>query len=84
MPLDGPLAAAGAGSSPLDTDPIQARLVGVHGIEVPIYPWPVPAAETPGPPRRLIRVSSALHNGPDDVDRLAAALAAIAARTAVA
>jgi isopenicillin-N epimerase len=84
MPLDGPLAAAGAGSSPLDTDPIQARLVRDHGIEVPIYPWPVPAAEAPGPARRLIRVSSALHNGRDDVDRLAAALAAIAAEPAVA
>jgi isopenicillin-N epimerase len=79
MPIEGPLAAAGAGSSPLDTDPIQARLVRDHGIEVPIYPWPVPAARAPGPPRRLIRISSALHNGPDDVDRLAAALAAIAA-----
>jgi hypothetical protein len=79
MPIEGPLAAAGAGSSPLDTDPIQARLVRDHGIEVPIYPWPVPAARTPGPPRRLIRISSALHNRPDDVDRLAAAPAAIAA-----
>ena len=79
LPTSGPLAAAGAGSSPLDTDPLQGRLVDEDRIEVPIYPWPVPAAESPDPPRRLIRVSSALHNGPDDVERLAAALAGIAA-----
>lgn len=78
LPPSGPLAMRGAGSSPLDTDPLQARLVREHGIEVPIYPWPVPAAESPDPPRRLIRISAALHNGPDDADRLAAALAAIA------
>ena len=79
LPTDGPLAASGAGSSPLDTDPLQARLVAEHYIEVPIYPWPVPSAESASPARRLIRVSSALHNGPDDVDRLVAALAAIQA-----
>ena len=78
MPLGGPLAAGGSGSSPLDTDPIQARLVRDHRIEVPIYAWPVPAARAAGPARRLIRISSALHNGPDDADRLAEALAAIA------
>ena len=77
LPSTGPLAASGAGSSPLDTDPLQQRLLDEHRIEVPIYPWPVPAAESPSPARRLIRVSSALHNGPDDVDRLAAALGAI-------
>jgi isopenicillin-N epimerase len=78
MPTSGPLAVAGTGSSPLDTDPIQQRLVREHRIEVPIYPWPVPSAASPDPPRRLIRASSALHNGPDDVDRLAAALREIA------
>ncbi len=82
LPVEGPLAVTGAGSSPLDTDPVQARLVRDHHIEVPIYPWPVPAAEAPGPPRRLIRISSALHNGPDDADRLAEALSAIAASPA--
>jgi isopenicillin-N epimerase len=82
LPADGPLAAAGSGSSPLDTDPIQARLVRDHRIEVPIYRWPVPAAEASGPLRRLIRISSALHNGPDDVDRLVEALGAIAAAPA--
>ena len=79
LPLQGPLAAAGAGSSPLDTDPLQRRLIDEFGIEVPIVPWPVPAAESAQDRRRIIRISSALHNGPDDVDRLAAALAAIAA-----
>lgn len=79
LPIEGPLAASGAGSSPLDTDPLQARLVLDHQIEVPIYPWPVPAAELPLPSRRLMRVSSALHNGPDDLDRFVAALAAITA-----
>jgi isopenicillin-N epimerase len=74
LPSDGPLASTGAGSSPLDTDPIQRRLLDEHRIEVPIYPWPVPAAESAAPARRLIRVSSAAHNGPDDVDRLAAAV----------
>jgi selenocysteine lyase/cysteine desulfurase len=77
LPATGPLAASGAGSSPLDTDPLQRRLVDEHHIEVPIYPWPVPAAESARTARRLIRVSSALHNGPDDVDRLIAALATI-------
>ncbi len=78
LPVEGPLATTGAGSSPLDTDPLQQRLLDEFRIEVPIYPFPVPAAESPESPRRLIRVSSALHNGPDDVERLAAALAAIA------
>ena len=77
MPPSGPLAVSGSGSSPLDTDPLQQRLLDEHRIEVPIYPWPVPAAESPEPPRRLIRTSSALHNGPDDIERLAAALTAI-------
>jgi isopenicillin-N epimerase len=79
LPAEGPLSAAGGGSSPLDTDLLQQRLVDEHRIEVPITLWPVPAAGSPGPPRRLIRVSSALHNGPDDVDRLVDALAAIQA-----
>jgi hypothetical protein len=78
LPTSGPLAGAGGGSSPLDTDPLQQRLLDEHRIEVPIGVWPVPAAESPDPPRRVIRFSSALHNGPDDVERLAGALAGIA------
>jgi isopenicillin-N epimerase len=77
LPTTGPLAMAGGGSSPLDTDPLQQLLLDRFAIEVPIGPWPVPAAEPPEPTRRLIRISSALHNGPDDVDRLAEALRAI-------
>jgi isopenicillin-N epimerase len=79
LPSTGPLAMAGAGSSPLDTDPLQRLLLDDYAIEVPIYPFPVPAAESPEAPRRLIRVSTALHNGPDDIERLAAALTAISA-----
>ena len=79
LPSSGPLAVPGRGSSPLDTDPLQQRLIDDFGVEVPIVAWPVPAARTGAPVRRLIRVSSALHNGPDDVDRLTAALRAIVA-----
>jgi len=79
LPSTGPLAVAGAGSSPLDTDPLQQVLLDRFRIEVPIGPWPVPAAEPTQPPRRLIRLSSALHNGPDDAERLAQALRTIAA-----
>ncbi|MEA2547259.1 MAG: isopenicillin-N epimerase [Chloroflexota bacterium] len=78
LPKAGPLAMAGAGSSPLDTDPLQQVLLDRFRIEVPIGPWPVPAAESPDPPVRLIRVSSALHNGADDAERLAEALRTIA------
>jgi isopenicillin-N epimerase len=79
LPASGPLAMAGSGSSPLDTDPLQQVLLDRFGIEVPIGPWPVPAAE-PSTTRRLIRVSSALHNGPDDVERLADALGPLLGR----
>jgi len=78
LPSAGPLAGVGGGSSPLDTDPLQRRLLDEDRIEVPIGVWPVPAAESPDPSRRVIRFSSALHNGPDDVERLARALAEIA------
>ena len=44
LPSAGRSAMAGAGSSPLDTDPLQQRLIDSYRIEVPIYPWPVPAA----------------------------------------
>jgi isopenicillin-N epimerase len=74
LPSSGPLAMAGAGSSPLDTDPLQQILLDRFRIEVPIYPWPVPAAESPDAAMRLIRVSSAPHNGGDDAERLADSL----------
>ncbi|MGH7349346.1 MAG: aminotransferase class V-fold PLP-dependent enzyme [Candidatus Rokuibacteriota bacterium] len=48
-------------------EPLQARLFGVHGIEVPIMRWPAP-------PRRLIRISAQLYNRPEQYARLADAL----------
>jgi isopenicillin-N epimerase len=75
MPTDGPLGGVEAGgSSPLDSDPLQLVLYERFGIEVPIGAWPVPAALPETPPIRFIRVSAAIHNDADDVDRLAAAL----------
>ena len=61
----------------LDQARARTRLLDEFRIEVPIVPWPVPSAEPFAGTRRLIRVSAALHNGPDDVDRLAAALTAL-------
>jgi isopenicillin-N epimerase len=80
LPADGPLGGAASAdqSSPLEADPLQTQIYERFAIEVPIGPWPVPAAEPAEPPRRLIRVSMALHNGPDDVDRLVTALRRIA------
>ena len=76
LPSRGPLGGAASPdqSSPLDADPLQTVLFDRFGIEVPIYGWPVPAAESPDPPRRLIRISAALHNDGNDFDRLIAAL----------
>ena len=81
LPEDGPLGgpASADQSSPLEADPLQTAIYERSKIEVPIGPWPVPAAEAEEPPRRLIRVSAALHNDRDDVDRLVEALEAIAA-----
>ena len=75
-PLGGP--ASPDQSSPLDADPLQTLLYDRFAIEVPIYGWPVPAAESPDPPRRLIRISAALHNDREDTDRLLAALRELA------
>jgi isopenicillin-N epimerase len=78
LPSTGPLAMAASGSSPLDTDPLQQMLLERFRIEVPIGPWPVPAAEPPDPLRRLVRISSALHNDTADAERLADAVRTIA------
>jgi isopenicillin-N epimerase len=48
-------------------DPLQGRLFDGWGIEVPIMRWPAP-------PRRLLRISAALYNTPDQYARLADAL----------
>ncbi len=76
MPAGGPLGGAALAdqSSPLDADPLQTLLFDRFGIEVPIVGWPVPAVEAGGPVRRLLRVSTALYNDRDDIDRLVAAL----------
>jgi len=80
LPLDGPLGGIEAsGSSPLDTDPFQLVLYDRFRIEVPIGAWPVPAVESATTPIRFIRVSAALHNDRDDMDRLVAAFAELAA-----
>ena len=81
MPGDGPLGGmtAPGQSSPLEADPLQTLLFDRYGIEVPIGGWPVPAAEPPDPPRRLLRVSTALHNDRDDIERLVTALRELSA-----
>ncbi len=48
-------------------EPLQGRLFGAHGIEVPVMRWPAP-------PRRLIRVSAQLYNRGEQYVRLADAL----------
>jgi isopenicillin-N epimerase len=84
MPDGGPLGGAANAdqSSPLDADPLQTEIYDRFAVEVPIGPFPVPAVEADAPPRRVIRVSIALHNDRDDVDRLVAALRTIAAEPA--
>jgi isopenicillin-N epimerase len=79
LPATGPLGgeASPDQSSPLEADRLQTLLYDRFAIEVPIYGWPVPAAEPPDPPRRLIRVSAALHNDRADMDRLISALGEI-------
>jgi len=81
LPGDGPLGGppAAGQSSPLEADPLQTRIYDQFKVEVPIGPWPVPAAEVPDAPVRLIRLSAALHNGLDDAERLVDALRTIAA-----
>ena len=73
LPADGPLGGppAAGQSSPLEADPLQTAIYDRFAIEVPIGPWPVPAAEFAGSAAaRLIRVSAALHNDRDDFERL--------------
>jgi selenocysteine lyase/cysteine desulfurase len=45
-----------------------------YGIELPIDGWPVPAAESAEPIRRVFRVTTALYNDRDDIARLVEAL----------
>jgi isopenicillin-N epimerase len=53
--------------SALYVDPLQDVLLGRHGIEVPIVPWPAP-------PQRLVRISAQIYNAAAEYDALAAAL----------
>ena len=48
-------------------DPIQGKLFDGYGIEVPIMRWPAA-------PKRLLRISAAVYNTPDQYARLADAL----------
>ncbi len=67
LPLpDGP----GRVARGLTFDPLQDALLERFGIEVPVLSWPAP-------PKRLIRISAQLYNGPADYDRLADALGAL-------
>ena len=51
------------------------RLAADDGIQVPIGPWPVPAAQADGiAPRIIVRISAQRYNEPGDYERLAAAL----------
>ncbi len=53
-------------------DPLQEALLRRHGVEVPVTAWPAA-------PRRLLRISSQVYNGPADYAALAHALAALLA-----
>jgi isopenicillin-N epimerase len=56
---------------------LQDTLLGEERIEVPVYPFPVPAALAPGasPTTVIVRISAQRYNQPDEYDQLAKALA---------
>ena len=56
---------------------LQAELFDEERIEVPIFPFPVPAAieDGAGPSRLLVRVSAQAYNRPEEYQALAASLA---------
>ena len=62
--------------APPDEDPLADALFERHRIDVPVVGFPVPAALDPGRAAgwRLIRISAAPYNTPDQFERLAAAL----------
>jgi selenocysteine lyase/cysteine desulfurase len=62
--------------APPDADPLAATLYERHRIEVPIGEFPVPAARNGADETgsRLLRISAAPYNRPEQYDRLATAL----------
>ena len=56
---------------------LQAQLFDEDRIEVPVFPFPVPAAAAPGgsPSAALIRVSAQRYNVAEEYDALAASVA---------
>jgi selenocysteine lyase/cysteine desulfurase len=58
-------------------DRLQAALLDEERIEVPVYPWPVPAAVASGeaPQAVLLRISAQRYNTADEYAALAEALA---------
>ncbi len=62
--------------SPVGEDPLGARLLSHHRIEVPVMDFPVPAAREPGrePTTRLLRISAQAYNRIEQYELLAGAL----------
>jgi isopenicillin-N epimerase len=69
LPL--PQALAGTAAPAKGRDPLQDRLFLEHGIEVPVFPWPVPEC-------KLLRLSAQLYNSRAQYQNLAAALIKLA------
>ncbi len=71
LPLPGP-------TDDATTRALQARLVDLDGVQVPIMPWPVRAARAAGAGAelRLLRISAQRYNELADYERLASALPA--------
>ncbi len=62
-----PAGMAGAPAAADGLDPLHARLLKEHGIQVPIFAWPTPD-------RKLLRVSAQLYNRREQYEKLARAL----------
>ena len=68
----------GLAPTPEATRRLHDTLLDEERIEVPVYPFPVPAALAPGaaPTAAILRLSAQRYNVPDEYEALAAALAA--------
>ncbi len=60
-------------SPPPPIDPLQDALFHRFGVEIPVFPWP-------GPGQKVLRFSTPIYIGPDEIDRLATALATLGIR----